>query len=123
MATDVQTVRTDALNTPLVDRPLIAVSTSELRRSQTLLPTPGGDPPQLEMALGMKYLRAIEAAGGLPVGVPPAGAGGIGSLLSRVSGICLSGGPDLDPGSYGERRHELTGPYESALDVFELELA
>jgi len=41
--------------------PLIAVSTSEIRRSQTVAPTPRGEPPQHEMALGLKYLRAIEA--------------------------------------------------------------
>jgi hypothetical protein len=48
-----------------VERPLIAVSTSEIRRSQAVAPTPQGEPPQHEMALGLKYLRAIEAAGGL----------------------------------------------------------
>jgi putative glutamine amidotransferase len=43
--------------------------------------------------------------------------------LTYVSGVCLSGGPDLDPESYGERRHELIGPTERRLDGFELALA
>ena len=105
-----------------VERPLIAVSTSEIRRSQAVAPTPQGEPPQHEMALGLKYLRAIEAAGGLPVVVPPLHVSCVEALLSRVAGVCLSGGPDLDPESYGERKHALTGPIESELDVFELEL-
>ena len=91
------------------ERPLIAVSTSEIRRSQALAPTPQGEPPQHEMALGLKYLRAVEAAGGLPVVVPPFHVGCVEALSSRVAGVCLSGGPDLDPESYGENRHALTG--------------
>jgi putative glutamine amidotransferase len=107
----------------LVERPLIAVSTSEIRRSQTVAPTSQGEAPQHEMALGLKYLRAVEAAGGLPVVVPPLHVSCVEALLSRVAGVCLSGGPDLDPESYGERKHALIGPIESELDVFELELA
>jgi putative glutamine amidotransferase len=106
-----------------VGRPLIAVSTSEIRRSQAAAPTPQGEPPQHEMALGLKYLRAIEAAGGVPVVVPPLHVSCVEALFSRVAGVCLSGGPDLDPESYGERKHALAGPIESELDVFELELA
>jgi putative glutamine amidotransferase len=104
-------------------RPLIAVSTSEIRRAQVIRPTPQGEPPQHEMALGLRYLRAIEMAGGLPVVVPPLQESAIAPLLDQVAGVCLSGGPDLDPDSYGERRHSLTGPTESSLDTFELALA
>ncbi len=104
-------------------RPLIAVTTSEIRRAQVIRPTPQGEPPQHEMALGLKYLRAIEAAGGLPVVVPPLEKIAIAPLLDQVAGVCLSGGPDLDPDSYGERRHSLTGPTERSLDTFELALA
>lgn len=105
-----------------VPRPLIAVTTSEVRTSETVRATPQGEPPQHEMALGLKYLYAIEAAGGIPVVVPPLLVDSLDSLLSRVAGVCLSGGPDLDPESYGERRHARIGPTESQLDVFELAL-
>lgn len=105
------------------NRPMIAVTTSELRASQTVTPTPHSDPAQQEMALGMRYLRAIEKAGGIPVVVPPLHADALGPLLARVSGVCLSGGPDLDPHAYGERRHALTGPTWNELDDFELEVA
>jgi putative glutamine amidotransferase len=74
------------------------------------------------MALGMTYLRAIERAGGMPVVLPPLGEAE--ALLDRLDGICLSGGPDLDPAAYGAPdRHAELGPTEPALDVFELELA
>jgi putative glutamine amidotransferase len=104
-------------------RPLIAVSTSEMRTQEAVTPTPQGEPPQEEMALGMKYLRAIEQAGGLPVVVPPLSVSALEPLLARVAGVCLSGGPDLDPVAYGARRHKMTGPTWRALDDFELALA
>jgi putative glutamine amidotransferase len=106
-----------------VPRPLIAVTTSEVRPGTSVTPTRHGEPSQLEMALGLRYLHAIEAAGGVPVVVPPLQADCLDALLSRVAGVCLSGGPDLDPESYGERRHACLGPTESRLDIFELALA
>ena len=45
------------------------------------------------------------------------------TLLTRLDGVCLSGGPDLDPAAYGARAHAALGPTEPALDRFELELA
>ena len=52
-------------------RPLIGVTTSEIRPAPSARPVRQGDPPQTEMALGMPYLRGIEAAGGLPLVIPP----------------------------------------------------
>ncbi|MEA2161427.1 MAG: putative glutamine amidotransferase [Solirubrobacteraceae bacterium] len=104
-------------------RPLIAVTTSELREGAGVTLTPQGEPSQLEMALGMKYLRAIELAGGIPVVIPPLQPGAIDALLSQVAGVCLSGGPDLDPEAYGAGRHDLLGPTWSDLDAFELAVA
>jgi putative glutamine amidotransferase len=104
-------------------RPLIGVSTSEVRLAAQVHPTPQADPPRREMALGLTYLRAIEVAGGLPVVMPPLELDAVEPLLDRLSGICLSGGPDLDPAAYHERRHPELGPVEPELDRFELELA
>ena len=103
------------------DRPLIGVSTSELR--EQVAQRPQGEPPRREMALGIKYLRAIEAAGGLPVVMPPLEAQAIDPLVERLSGICLSGGPDLSAESYGAKPHPLLGPTEPELDFFELAVA
>ena len=107
----------------MTTRPLIAVTTSELRPNQPVRATPEGDPPQQEMALGLRYLRAIEAAGGVPVVVPPLRPAAAEQLLERVTGVCLSGGPDLDPVAYGARGHERLGPTWRELDAFELALA
>ena len=104
-------------------RPLIGVTTSEVRVADQVEATPQGEPPRREMALGLTYLHAIEAAGGLPVVMPPLELGAVDQFLDRFAGICLSGGPDLDPAAYDERRHPELGPTEPQLDVFELELA
>jgi putative glutamine amidotransferase len=103
-------------------RPLIGVTTSELRASNAGTLRRHGEPPHAEMALGMTYLRAIEAAGGMPVVLPPLGDAA--ALTERLDGICLSGGPDLDPEAYGAlERHVELGPTEPGLDAFELALA
>lgn len=104
-------------------RPLIAVTTSEIREHRSITQTPQGDPPRQEMALGLTYMRAIEAAGGIPLVVPPLPPDALGPLLAQVSGVCLSGGPDLDPVAYSACRHELIGPTWQELDGFELALA
>ena len=104
-------------------RPLIGVTTSEVRRAETVEPTPEGEPPRHEMALGLTYLRAIELVGGLPVVIPPLDIGLIQPLLDRLSGICLSGGPDLHPDHYGQEPDPHLGPTEPDLDRFELAIA
>jgi putative glutamine amidotransferase len=104
-------------------RPLIGVTTSELRMPPQVRPTAEGDPPQCEMALGMVYLRAVERAGGLPVVLPPLALDALDDLLDGLDGVCLSGGPDLDPLSYGAPPHPELGDVEPALDAFELAVA
>jgi putative glutamine amidotransferase len=106
------------------ERPLIGVTTSEMRRAESLNPTPEGEPPtRLEMALGLPYLRGLETAGALPLVMPPLSEDAIEPLLDRLDGICLSGGPDLDPAGYGAEPHPELGPIEPNLDRFELAVA
>jgi putative glutamine amidotransferase len=106
------------------ERPLIGVTTSEIRRTENVTPIPEGEPPaRFEMALGLPYLRGIEAAGGLPMVMPPMHPEAIEPLLDRLDGICLSGGPDLDPAGYGAEPHPELGPTEPELDRFELAVA
>lgn len=105
-------------------RPLIGVTTSEVRRSANTAQIPQAEEPsRFEMALGLTYLLGLEAAGAVGVVMPPLGEEAIEPLLDRFDGICLSGGPDLDPISYGERPHPDLGPTEPDLDRFELEVA
>ncbi|MGZ6696694.1 MAG: gamma-glutamyl-gamma-aminobutyrate hydrolase family protein, partial [Solirubrobacteraceae bacterium] len=102
-------------------RPLIGVTTSELRRGNLATLKRHSEPVLPEMALGMTYLRAIDRAGGMPVVLPPVGLDAAGELIARLDGICLSGGPDLDPDAYGApERHAELGPTEPTLDAFEL---
>jgi putative glutamine amidotransferase len=104
-------------------RPLIGVTTSEVRSAGQFSPTPEGEPVATEMALGLSYLKAIEAAGALPVVIPPMPLEVIDGLLDRFAGICLSGGPDLHPSGYGEPADPHLGPTWPELDHFELALA
>lgn len=97
-------------------RPLIGLTTSELRRGTlgTL------QPAHPEMTLGMTYARAIAGAGGMPVVLPPVAPDAIAELLDRLDGVCLSGGPDLDPAAYGAQPEPELGPTEPGLDAYEL---
>src|SRR5690242_20575860 len=105
-------------------RPLIGVTTSELRPSALATTRRHGEPAHPEMALGMTYLRTLDEAGAIPVVLPPVGTDHLLPLLDRLDGLCLSGGPDLDPAAYGAReRHPELGPTEPSLDAFELSLA
>jgi putative glutamine amidotransferase len=92
------------------ERPLIGVTTSEVRAAERTLPVPEGEPRGREMALGLTYLMSIEVAGGLPVVMPPVPEEAIEPLLDRLDGVCLSGGPDLDPQNYGAEPHAELGP-------------
>jgi putative glutamine amidotransferase len=106
------------------ERPLIGVTTSEIRRTESMEPIPQAEPPaRFEMALGLPYLRGIEGGGGLPVVMPPLDVDAIEPLLDRIDGTCLSGGPDLDPDGYGAKSHPMLGPTEPDLDRFELAAA
>ncbi|HET6830877.1 MAG TPA: gamma-glutamyl-gamma-aminobutyrate hydrolase family protein [Solirubrobacterales bacterium] len=106
-----------------LNEPLIGVTTSEMRAAETISLIPESEPRMREMALGLTYLRAIEAAGGMPVVIPPLRVDLVEPYLDRLDGVCLSGGPDLDPRAYGQEPDEHLGPTEPELDRFELALA
>jgi putative glutamine amidotransferase len=103
--------------------PLIGVTTSEVRRPEIANPLPESEPPQPELALGMPYVRALARSGAIPVVLPPLSLALVPGLLAPLSGICLSGGPDIDPAGYGEEPHPELGPVEPDLDAFELAVA
>jgi putative glutamine amidotransferase len=103
--------------------PLIGVTTSEVRRAERTQPLQEGEPLQHEMALGMPYVRALQRAGAIPVVLPPLPPEAVPALVAPLAGVCLSGGPDLDPSAYGASPSPDLGPTEPGLDVFELEVA
>jgi putative glutamine amidotransferase len=105
------------------ERPLIGITTSEVRVAEQVELTPYGEPARREMALGLSYMRAVTRAGGLPVVIPPLPVEMIRPLLSRLDGLLLSGGPDIHPAAYGQAPHSELGPTWRDLDIAELALA
>jgi putative glutamine amidotransferase len=101
---------------------LIGLSTSEMRMPERILHDPRGEPPGRELALGLTYPEAIRRAGAVPVVIPPMDAAAIEPLLDGLCGLCLSGGPDLHPATYGADPHPALGPTEPHLDRFEIAL-
>jgi putative glutamine amidotransferase len=105
-------------------RPLIGVTTSELRPGTLATLRRDGAPPHDELMLGTTYPKAIDAAGAIPVILAPVDLEAVPALVARLDGICLAGGPDLDPVAYGApERHLELGHTNADHDVFELAVA
>lgn len=105
-----------------MSRPVIGVTVSEIRSRERVQPARHSEPTQTEMTLGLSYMRAIEMAGGLPVALPPLTTENVDALLDHLSGLLLTGGPDLDPSTYGAAPHPELGPTDPVVDAFELTL-
>ena len=77
-------------------------------------------------AIGVTYLDAIVRAGGQPVALAPI-AGTIADLtetMSRFDGLCLPGGPDVDPRRYGaDVIHPAVYGVDARHDAFDLAIA
>jgi putative glutamine amidotransferase len=101
---------------------IIGLSTSEMRDPERIRHDPHSEPAGRELALGLTYPDAIRRAGAIPVVIPPMDAAAIDPLLDGLSGLCLSGGPDLQPSCYGAEPHPELGPTEPHLDIFEIAL-
>lgn len=69
----------------------------------------------------LTYVRAVEAAGGRAILVPPSG-DGVDEILETVDGLIFSGGADLDPQIYGADRHPETTGTRPDRDVAETRL-
>lgn len=68
------------------------------------------------------YVRAVEAAGGLALILPPQ-TDAIQQLVNMIDGLLLTGGADVDPQLFGDAdRHEATYGVDAERDTFELEL-
>ncbi len=105
-------------------RPLIGITTSELRPGTLRTLGREGVAPHDEMMLGTTYPKAIQAAGAIPVVLAAVDLEAVPSLVARLDGICLAGGPDLDPVAYGAlERHRELGTTNAEHDAFELAVA
>ena len=92
--------------------PLIAVSTS----------VTVGEYPE-RAYVNAAYLKAIQAAGGVPVPMPPQlDAPARAEILKRVHGVLLTGGGDVDPARFGQTPHPTTSLVSNARDSLEIDL-
>lgn len=67
------------------------------------------------------YSMAVEAAGGVPVLLPQV-RGAADSVVSRLDGLVIAGGNDIDPGRYGAAPHDRTVDWRPERDAWELAL-
>jgi putative glutamine amidotransferase len=70
--------------------------------------------------LPASYVQQVTEAGGIPVLLPPVP--GVAAAVSRLDGLILTGGGDIDPGRYGQAPHPRTTRVSEARDAAELEL-
>lgn len=68
------------------------------------------------------YLESVRRAGGEPIEVV-VGVEAPEQILSRVDGLMLTGGGDVDPKLYGEKPHGTFQEAETGRDAFEIALA
>jgi putative glutamine amidotransferase len=69
------------------------------------------------------YVTALENAGLIPLIVPPlASADAAAAVLDSVAGVVLTGGEDVDPARYGEKRNEKVRHVNPARDATEAAL-
>jgi putative glutamine amidotransferase len=109
--------------------PLIGVVTHELRAEAepAWAARPGREARDLSpqrLALRLTYTQAIQEAGGIAVVLPTHGyVDDVEALLDRLDGVVFSGGPDIDPATYGQAPHPRLGPdVDLVSDQYELAL-
>jgi len=82
---------------------------------------PEGDTSRVRLTAA--YVTALERAGLVPLIVPPlSNAEAAASVLDSVAGLVLTGGEDVDPARYGEKRHEKVRSVNPARDATEAAL-
>jgi putative glutamine amidotransferase len=93
-------------------RPRIGITTS-------VAPDPDADGHPLRQLLDLRYVRAVEAAGGLPLPVPVlASDEAAEAFAALLDGLVVIGGPAVERGMVGERPADLdpTDPARTASD-------
>jgi putative glutamine amidotransferase len=100
-----------------VNRPLIGLSTYREQARWGAWDQPAD-------LLPTTYTRAIEAAGGVPVLLPPTTpyAEAATAALARLDGLVISGGADVSPQRYGQDPHERTTAWRDDRDAWEVAL-
>ncbi len=101
-------------------RPLIGLTTSEMRTPVRDELLPHAEAGREEMVLNLHYMRSIAAAGGLPMVMSPQPLDAVPELVGRLDGVLIPGGPDIDPTFYGHKRDANLGPTWRDVDRFEI---
>ncbi|MFD4607170.1 gamma-glutamyl-gamma-aminobutyrate hydrolase family protein [Streptomyces sp. NPDC058440] len=97
-------------------KPLIGVSTYlESRASWGVWELPAA-------LLPAGYPRLVQAAGGIAAMLPPDDPSHAASVVARLDGLVVAGGPDVEPERYGAEREPRTGPPARERDAWELAL-
>lgn len=71
--------------------------------------------------LPRRYADSVARAGGMPVLLPPVP--GVEHVVTRLDGLILAGGGDIEPGRFGAQAHPETGAARPDRDAAELALA
>lgn len=78
---------------------------------------------ELEAALlPVGYPRLVQRAGGLAAMLPPDAPEHAAEAVTRLDGLVIAGGPDVEPVRYGAEPHPRTGPPARERDAWELAL-
>jgi putative glutamine amidotransferase len=101
-------------------RPLIGLTTSEMRNPVRDELLPHAEAGREEMVLNFEYMRSVSAAGGLPVVMAPEPIETVPDLVARLDGLLVTGGPDIDPSLYGQEPDDDLGPTWPEVDRFEI---
>jgi putative glutamine amidotransferase len=73
--------------------------------------------------LPTEYAAAVEAAGGVPLLLPPVALPSAAEqVVGRIDALVVSGGVDVDPGRYGAEPHARTTGWQPERDDWELAL-
>lgn len=101
----------------MTSRPLIGLTTYREEASW-------GVWSQRADVLQVEYADAVVRAGGVPVLLPPACSDPADAavVVSRIDGLVVAGGADVDPARYGEPAHERTAQWREDRDAWELAL-
>jgi putative glutamine amidotransferase len=101
----------------LVNFPKIGVTAALREQAQSSVQNPSGRFVRTDL----DYVEGVAEAGGMPVVLPPSvSVRAAEVLLEGLDGLLLSGGPDLDPGYYGEEPIPELGATIPAWDALEM---
>ena len=65
------------------------------------------------------YTKAVEAASGVPVELPPMDRETLHAVLQQLDGVLITGGPDIPPERYGQQKHPATECVSPERDAFD----